>query len=166
MTSTKTRIAIISTTVIGMAIVCGCGRGDASKHKNPSRNTVGHEPFAPSAQLSPFTKVRFDGDTVNVTYDGTEYQLAAIDDLSTSDMLDFCRKKYGGVWQKRFAEDLVVVLGDMGHPINAEHTVNLTLVDAKTSEAKTIKGAAMTEENRAAVRDALSSSTNAPPANR
>jgi len=162
MASIKTRIAIINTTVIGMTLICSCGHKDA-KRQNTTVPTKWQDT---SKFLSPFTKVRYDGDTVNVTYDGTEYQLAAIDDLSTSDMLDFCRKKYGGLWQKRFAEDLVVVLGDMGHPINAEHTVNLTLVDAKTSEAKTIKGAAMTEENRAAVRDALSSSTNAPPANR
>jgi hypothetical protein len=161
MTSTKTRIAIISTVVIGMAIICGCGH----KNENRQKTAVPTKWHDTSTFLSPFTKVRYDGDTVNVTYAGTEYQLAAIDDLSASDMLDFCRKKYGGIWQKRFAEDLVVVLEDMRHPINAEHTVDLTLVDAKTSEAKTIKGAMMTEANRAAVRDALSSSTNAPPAN-
>src|SRR5437667_305177 len=119
----------------------------------------------PSAQLSPFTKVRYDGDTVNVTYDGVEYQLAAMDNLSTADMLEFCRKHYGKLWQKRFAEDLVAVWKDMGHPINAEHTVNLTLVDAKTGEEKTVKGAIMSNENRALVRHALSASTNALPAN-
>ena len=166
MTSTKTRIAIISALVVGMAVICGCGHSNAKKQNNQSQDTTAPTEWNdPSTKLSPFTRVRYDGDTIIVTYDGTEYQLAAIDGLPTSDMLGFCRKKYGGMWQKRFAEDLVTVLGDMGHPINAEQTVDLTLVDPKTGEAKTIKGATMSAENRAAVHEAMSASTNALPAN-
>jgi hypothetical protein len=152
----KTRVAIISAVAMSMAVICGCGRDNAKKQDSP---------LSPSAQLSPFTEVRYDGDSVNVTYDGADYQLAAIDNLSTSDMLAFCKNHYGDRWQKRFAEDLVVVLGDMMHPINAEHTVNLTLVDAKTGEGKTVKDAPMTEENRAAIHRALSAPTNGQPAN-
>ena len=161
MTSAKTRMAIISAAVMSMAVICGCGH---ENDKNTRKQNSASAPD-PSAQLSPFTKVRYDGDTVKVTYDGVEYQLAAMDNLSAADMLEFCRKHYGRLWQKRFAEDLVAVWKDMGHPINAEHTVNLTLVDAKTGEEKTVKGAIMSNENRALVRHALSASTNALPAN-
>ena len=147
---------MISAALIVVALFCGCGHGNAKKQNSP---------FSPSAQLSPFTEVRYDGDTIKVTYGGAEYQLAAIDNLSTSDMLEFCRKHYGTLWQKRFAEDLVVVLGDMGHPINSDHTVDLTLVDTQTGAEKTIRGATMSEENRATVHRALAATTNAQPAN-
>ena len=52
-------------------------------------------PFShPSAYVSPFTKVRFDGDKVLVTYLGDEFELEAVNGISTADVLDFCRKQY------------------------------------------------------------------------
>ena len=109
----------------------------------------------PSLQISPFTMVRYQGDKVIVTYAGTEYELAAINDIAAPEMLDFCRRQYKDVWQKRFAEDLVVVLADMGHPIGAEHTVSLTLIDPGTGEKKSIERANMTKENRQAINAAF-----------
>jgi RNA polymerase sigma factor (sigma-70 family) len=105
----------------------------------------------PSLQLSPFTAVRFEGDKIFVTYSGGEYKLVAIDDLSVSSLATFCKNHYRDLWQKRFAEDLLVVLGDMKHPLNAEHTVNLTLLDSQTGEKKTVDNAPMTAENRQAI---------------
>jgi hypothetical protein len=67
----------------------------------------------PSLQVSPFTRVQYQGDKVIVTYDGMEYELAAINNVSTPELLDFCRRQYKEMWQKRFAEDLVVVLTDI-----------------------------------------------------
>jgi hypothetical protein len=105
----------------------------------------------PSLHISPFTMVRFEGENVMVKYNGTEYQLAAIDDTSTSDFLGFCEHQYGDAAQKRFAEDLVVVLGDMGKPLNADDTVSLKLINPATGRMSTIDKAPMTEENRQAI---------------
>jgi len=104
-----------------------------------------------SLAISPFTAVRFDGDKVLVTYSGAEYELAGIGGVTGSDMVAFCRSQYRDLWQKRIAEDLPVVLAGMNHPVNADHTVSLTLLDARTGETKSIEKAAMTEENRRAI---------------
>lgn len=123
-------------------------------------------PFShPSQWISPFTKVRYQGDKVIVTYTGSEYKLAAINDLPTPQMLEFCRGRYKDLWQKRFAEDLVIVLADMGHPVKAEKTVSLTLIEPNTGKKKTVEHAAMTKENRQAVSKALRSGEMGQPSN-
>jgi len=114
-------------------------------------------PFAkPSNQISPFTRVRFEGDKVFVNYLNNEKELATVNGQSVADILDFCNKKYGGsTAQRRFAEDLVVVLADMGHPAGDDNTVSLTLVDAKTGAKEDVARALMTAENRKSVYRAL-----------
>ena len=112
--------------------------------------------LAPGAQLSPFTSVEFSGDTVKVTYAGADCELAMIDNVPVADLLDFCKGKYKDAWQKRLTEDLVVVLEDMGHEINPDHTVSLTLVDPKTGIKKDVPHALMTAENRRATHQMLS----------
>jgi tetratricopeptide (TPR) repeat protein len=118
-------------------------------------------PFRDTAKyLSPFTAVHFDINDINkvvVAYNGSEYGLAAIDDLPVADILDFCRRQYGrpqqveGWAQKRFAEDLAIVLSDMKHPVNPDNTVSLTLVDPKTGQQTVIAHAQMTAKNREAI---------------
>jgi len=90
-----------------------------------------------------------------VTYSGAQYELAAINDVTTPELLGFCRAQYKDSWQKRLAEDLVIVLEDMKHPVNAEQTVSLTLINTKTSVKTNIEHAAMTAENRRSVKNAL-----------
>jgi hypothetical protein len=109
----------------------------------------------PSLQISPFTRVRFEGNKVLATYSSTEYELAAINDVPASEMLDFCRRQYNRLWPKRFAEGSVAVLADMGHPITASQTVSLTLININTGEKKTIEHAPLTGENRQAIHMAL-----------
>jgi len=125
---------------------------DISSQTSPFRDTAKY--------LSPFTRVHFDTNDINkvvVAYKGSEYELEAIDDLSVADILDFCRRQYGqppfgeGWAQKRFAEDLVIVLSDMKHPVSSDNTVRLTLVDPQTGQQKIIAHASMTGENRAAI---------------
>ncbi|HEY3913338.1 MAG TPA: sigma-70 family RNA polymerase sigma factor [Verrucomicrobiae bacterium] len=128
--------------------------------REPSSNLFGD----PSLQVSPFTMVRFQGGKVLIKYDGADYELAAIDGLSTPTLLDFCRRQYKDQWQKRFAEDLVVDLTQMGHPMNAEHTVSLSLIDPKTGEKKTVERAAMTKKNRQAVWETLHAGERGKPA--
>jgi hypothetical protein len=100
-----------------------------------------------STHISPFTMVRFDGDKVFVTYSGTNYELASVNNLPVQQVLDYSRIHYGNLWKKRFAQDLVVVLSDMGHPIPADHTIALTLLDPATGQLKTVPNALMTEKN-------------------
>jgi RNA polymerase sigma factor (sigma-70 family) len=132
-----------------------------SQRPNPSPISSPASPFMDrTKQVSPFTMVKFDSidsNHVTVMYQGAEYQLMAVDGLSVTNILDFCRQQYGQSrfgepWaEKRFAEDLVAVLSDMGQPVNTENTINLSLVDLQTGQQQTIAAAAMTAANRAAV---------------
>ena len=99
--------------------------------------------------------VRFQGDKVFVKYDGTEFELTAVAGLSTPTLLDFCRRQYKDKFQKRFAEDLMAVLNQMGHTMNADRTVSLALIDPTTGKNKTIERASMTEKNRQEVWEAF-----------
>jgi RNA polymerase sigma factor (sigma-70 family) len=119
----------------------------------------------PSQQVSPFTMVQYEENKVFVAYAGMKYELAAINGLSTSDMLAFCRRQYKELWPKRFAEDLVVVLAQMGQPVNPEMTVTLTLIDPATGEKKTVERASMTKENRQAISTALRGGDTGKPTN-
>jgi hypothetical protein len=69
------------------------------------------------------------------------------------------------LWPKRFAEDLVVVLAQMGQPVNPEMTVTLTLIDPATGEKKTVERASMTKENRQAISTALRGGDTGKPTN-
>jgi hypothetical protein len=155
MTTSKINPAVAGVAVIGIAIICGCGNNHKqSQNRQQPQTIVRTEWNDTSMHLSPFTKVRYEGEKVMVTYDGAEYELTALNGLPVSEILKFCHEQYGGRWQKRFAEDLVPVMNDMGHPLNPDHTVSLTLVDAATGQSTDVASAAMTEENRSAVLEA------------
>ncbi len=104
-----------------------------------------------SLRVSPFTGVVFEGDKVLVTYEGAQYELAMISGLTTPQLVDFSRTQYKDLWQKRIAEDLPVVLAESRHPMNSDHTVSLTLMDATTGQSRSIARATMTEKNRQAI---------------
>lgn len=109
-----------------------------------------------SMMVSPFTAVRFEGDNILVTCAGTEYQLGAINGVSAQDILQFSRDQYRDSWQKRVAEDLMVVLDEMGHPVDGDK-VSLTLVDPATGQSKEMADAKMTSGNRRLIHQALAS---------
>jgi RNA polymerase sigma factor (sigma-70 family) len=150
-----------------------------SRRASPATPTP-HLP-APQMQAAPrpadlqstnlYLQLRKDGKVPKLTAEQVEAYLksnqrnAAINDISTPEMLDFCQRQYKDLWQKRFAEDLAMVLADMGHPINAEHMVSLTLIDSKTGERKSIERANMTKENRQAINAALNRSEIGKPSN-
>jgi hypothetical protein len=98
-------------------------------------------------KLSPFTEVRYESDDVVVVRFRNElYQLVSLDGIPTKRILQSARDQFGGLWQKRFAEDLVEVLWGMDH--QPGKTVRLELREPKTDKVITIDDAAMTEENR------------------
>lgn len=156
-TKTKTAVACATAIVIaGVMILIEKHSDRPAAAAPPSKLDQRLTQLAPGAQLSPFTSVEFSGDIVKVTYSGVDYELAMIDGLPVSDLLDFCKNKYKDTWQKHLAEDLIVVLQDMGHEINPNHIVSLTLVDPQTGTKKDIPHALMTAENRRAIHELLS----------
>jgi hypothetical protein len=155
MTTKKINLAAMVAAAIGIAMICGCGNGHKQSQKSRQPQTIVRTEWNDtSTHLSPFTKVRYEGEKVMVTYNGAEYELTALNGLPVSEILKYCHEQYGERWQKRFAEDLVPVMNDMGHPLNPDHTVSLTLVNVASGQSTDIAGAAMTGENRSAVLEA------------
>ena len=63
-------------------------------------------------KLAPYAGIRW---TPEVEIDGKWYALRSIDDLPVERIIEFARQKYDDRWQRRFNEDLVQVLTEMGH---------------------------------------------------
>lgn len=130
------------------------GKG-LSKELNKNREAELGKEFKQGEQprrfkkLSPFTKVSCTEGKALVTYSGKEYELMSIDDLDTKQILEFCKKTYSGIWEKRFAEDLVEVMSGMGKEPGI--TVKLILKDLAADKIITVNEAPMTEGNRRAV---------------
>ena len=148
---TKSKIAmVVSSTVIVTACattIIEAKISAARSHSQPA--TI----FADTTlQLSPFTSLKFTDDGVMVGYQGAVYRLAAIDGVTTDAVLEHCAHAYGkSMARKRFAEDLVIVLHDLGHPLTVDHSVSLALTDLKTGETTQVEHAVMTAANRSAV---------------
>lgn len=109
---------------------------------------LNHDSGAP--KISPFTEVRFDGNQVWVTFDENNYRWLEIDGIQVDDILSTAKWRFGFLWQKRVAEDLVEVLWRMDH--RPGDTVSLRLFDADTNKEVTIDDAPMNADNRFAVR--------------
>ena len=78
-------------------------------------------------KLSPYPGVRWEGETPEVEIDGSWLVLVAIDGTPVAEIVAFAKERHGGRWQKRFAEDLVQVLTEMGKPPG--RTVTLVVRD-------------------------------------
>jgi hypothetical protein len=83
-----------------------------------------------------------------VRLDGKWYALESINDLPVTKIVEFAKKKYGNRWQKRFEEDLVQVLSEMGHAPGK--AVKLAVRDAD-SKVKILDKVPLTEDNRRAI---------------
>ncbi|MBC7864087.1 MAG: hypothetical protein IAF38_14015 [Bacteroidia bacterium] len=97
-------------------------------------------------KASPFTAVKWEGETPIVRVENEWYTLKQLDGVDASKIISYCKKQYGDRWQKRFSEDLVEVMKGMGQ--TPQTNAKLTLVKDKATVQKT---AAMTKENRQAV---------------
>ena len=69
-------------------------------------------------KASPFTAVKWESSQPIVQFNTKWYTLEKLDVYTTKELLDFCKQEFGGKWQKRFSEDLVEVLKEMGSPPN------------------------------------------------
>lgn len=99
-------------------------------------------------KASPFTAVKWEGDTPVVRFENEWYYLKKIERFNMERIIDFAKQEYGDRWQKRFSEDLVEVLKGMGYTPNVR--INLILQkEGKIYEKQGI----MSEENRDRVRE-------------
>jgi CubicO group peptidase (beta-lactamase class C family)/cbb3-type cytochrome oxidase subunit 3 len=101
-------------------------------------------------KLAPFTDVQWGEDVPVVELDGEWHLLFSIDGLDVREIVAFCQKTYGAKWQKRFGEDLVQVLSEMGHA--PKNTVRLDILSTGPDATRSIKEVAMTAANRRKVR--------------
>lgn len=101
-------------------------------------------------KLSPFTAVEWNGETPRVQIDAAWYELLELDGITAERIVTHCKSRHGSRWQKRFSEDLVQVLWELGH--EPGDTVALVLRDANGVRS-TRDAAPMSEANRRKVWD-------------
>ncbi|MCB1088052.1 MAG: hypothetical protein KDM63_13460 [Verrucomicrobiae bacterium] len=97
-------------------------------------------------KISPFTAIEIEGETVRVEYDGKEYELVAIEQVPTADLIAAAKKRFGQRWEKRLREDIAEVLDAAGIP--SSHRVDLSLRNPASGTVEKIPQAEMTRENR------------------
>jgi hypothetical protein len=99
-------------------------------------------------KLFDFPSVRW---VPEVRIDGQWHALRSIDGLPVERIVASAKDKHADDgWQRRFEEDIVQVLGEMGH--QAGETVQLVLGDPATGKETTRPKVPMTAENREAIR--------------
>jgi Peptidase family S41 len=101
-------------------------------------------------KLAPYPAIRW---TPEVQIDGKWYALRSVDDLPVATIVEFAKEKYDSNWLKRFNEDLVQVLTEMGHPPG--ETIKLVLHDLETGQEKTLDKTPLTAEYREAIRNPI-----------
>lgn len=94
-------------------------------------------------KASPFTAVQWENNQPIVQFENEWYSLKKLDIYTTKQLIDFCKKRYGVKWKKRFSEDLIEVLIAMGSSPNEK--VEITLHDG--TQQKNVLGT-YTFENR------------------
>lgn len=98
-------------------------------------------------KLAPFTAVRWVGDKPLVRVDGTFYELLVLDGQPAASLVAFAKEQYGRRWAKRFSEDLVQLMTEMGHPPGP--SVSMSLLDVEGSGKRIDRPkVAMTADNR------------------
>lgn len=106
--------------------------------------------FSSYAQLAeektaPFGAVKSANGKTLVYVQGEWYTPVSINKIPAKDILEYCKREYEDKWLKRFSEDLVEVMEQMGKPL--PQTVSVTLSANGQQVTKTL---AMTKENRRA----------------
>jgi hypothetical protein len=96
---------------------------------------------------APFRAVRW---VPEVNIDGRWYQLRSVDGLAVQDIVEFIRRHDDDKWARRFAEDLVEVLTNMGNPPG--ETVKVVVRDPETGKEKTLDKVPLTKANRDAIK--------------
>ena len=101
-------------------------------------------------QTAPFEALRWEQDRAYCLVDGNWYELIALDDVPSLELLRFCEETWPGTGQKRFGEDLVEAWVRMGRPDDPK-TMDLTVRDPATREVRRLAGVALTSKKRQSV---------------
>ena len=96
--------------------------------------------------VSPFTGLKYEGDAIRVQLDGSWYRLLRMAGVPTERLVAFAKERFGALWNKRVAEDPVMVLAALG--VKPAPTVDLLLLDLTTGNQVERPGVPMTRENR------------------
>ncbi len=97
-------------------------------------------------KLSPFDMVRWQGETPQVKISDTWYESIKINGIAVAEILFHAKKEHGRKWDKRFCEDIVQLLTEMGH--KPSRLVDLSLKDLRTGKTVEKHAVPMTEEKR------------------
>ena len=108
------------------------------QRRNPFLSSVPDYP-----RWSAFSAISWEDGAPQVEVNGRWYALVSFHGIPSAEIVEFCQQNYGGRWQMRFEEDLVVVIRLMGHQINRQ--TDLVLRDG--DEEIEFKDFPMTEEN-------------------
>lgn len=100
-------------------------------------------------KLAPFSAARWKEATPEVKVKDTWYELLAINDTEAKEIVRFCKDRDEKDWQKRFEEDLVEMMGRMGH--EPSEKVTLKVRDLQTGQMEILKDVPNTHENRQAL---------------
>ena len=103
----------------------------------------------PDRDRAAFSGVRW---SPEVRVDGRWYALRSIDGVPVEQIIDYARKRHGDRWDRRFAEDLVELLTEMGRPPGA--AVRLVVRDPDGGPDRTLDPVPLTRPNREAVKAA------------
>lgn len=97
-------------------------------------------------KVAPFTSMRWAGDLPEVELDAQLYRLRAIDGIGVDRLIEFAKKAYDRIWQKRISEDLVQVMAEFGQPPGGAVTLRLEDIVSRAEVVR--KDVPMTRENR------------------
>lgn len=100
-------------------------------------------------KLAPYSAIRWKNATPEVKVNGTWYELLAINDTPTGEIVKFCKDKEPDIWQKRFEEDLVEMMARMGQQPGEK--VTLKLRDPASGTTQVMKDVPNTHANRQAI---------------
>ncbi|KLU06749.1 hypothetical protein RISK_001205 [Rhodopirellula islandica] len=88
------------------------------------------------AKVAPFSDVRWEDDLPTIRLASTWAQLKSIDGIPIEELMSFANEQYGSTARKRFTEDFVEVVSEMGHDLDWEVELELQFPDG---EVKTVR---------------------------
>ncbi|MEZ6233461.1 MAG: S41 family peptidase [Phycisphaerales bacterium] len=107
-----------------------------------------------AGERSPFTDIRFVGPDerdAEILVGGTWYRWVSIDGIAYERIAEAARQRHTNNWRMRLGEDLVHVLGLVGH--SPGPGVTLVVASLAGGELRTLEGVPMTGQQRSIVRD-------------
>jgi len=139
---------------VGVAVMTNCGGPEVDpialqmlKQSIPlsQRKPVTKDWYA---KVAPYTGVRWENDRPIVRVQDKWSPLVSIDGIPIDRIMKFANKEYGDIARKRFAEDLVRLLSEMGHEPERKVTLGIKTQDRQIEQLQIL----MTEENRNLIR--------------